>query len=508
MTTTTRAQHYGSRVGASYPAPTEQRARGVNAGQLESVNTSPDRKMSLSPIVLGPLLDPTAVFSAMRSADNGYMRRWCDMLSEIRESHPHLAAELNKRNGAVTALDWTMRPAEVVGKGKRSKAAKIADWTSSILRQAKGDEDLLSFTDTIDHLQDAVYFGRNAAETVFRREASKEGWSIRGWAPIAPKRLSYAKGDWRIRLWDENGNAENPAIGTYPGIDIRAELPGKVVVHEPLTLGGEVKTRQGLGRPLVYASMFWKWNARGIMQFAELFGNPWRWVEFSKNADDADIRAARQALIEMSGFGVATFPAGTTPKFLEAKDAKIYQDLHTIWNAEVSKVVTGGTLGAEVGSSGGNRALGEVQERGFEMLWKSDARKVFATIDRDVIKPLVALAFGVQASEELCPSCQPITERAEALTTRWGRVKDFVDRGGAVDADEVRTTFVGLSKPDNKAPLLVPMPAVAAFAKAKATEETAGDPADPTAPEDADPADETESPIEPDAPEGGDEKKD
>lgn len=426
------------------------------------------------PLISGPLMNPAVVSAALRLGERGYMRRLSDLLSELRETTPHLQATLSKREKAVAGVGWTISPAETKGLSKRD--AKLADKYADYARQRTAA--IPQFGDALEHLQGAVYFGRSACEIEWARDA-------RGIYParlhsVHPKRLSYAA-NWRIHLYDEAGNEQRPELGYYPGLDIRATWPDRFIIHEPRTMGAELPTRQGLGRVLVWAGMFWKWTTRDWMTFAELFAKPWRVGYYPKGAQKEDIAALKAGLLQLSGMTTAVFPEGCKPMFVEPGRGSngIHGDLVALWNAEISKVVAGGTLQTEIKGDSGNRALGEVMERGEQRLVASDGRALSETGGRDLIRVLTRLQFGDEAATRLCPifalSTDPPVDKDKAAA----RVQAFVDRGGAIDADEYRDKYCdGMRKPAPGAPLLQPMGKVVAISS------TAGEGDQPTKPTD------------------------
>lgn len=469
--------HIGCRVGMVYPS-TRASMGTARTSALQVAETSSDSSWDRAPQVLGALLTPVTAATILRHAERGYMRKLCDLLSELRETWPHLAAELGKRRDAVTGMRWVVRPAKVQGKRGQKRAARNADFVAGRLDSARGDETLLPFGAIHGHLLDAVYFGRSAVETVFRRD-SQGSWAIRGFSPIEPKRISYAGSD-RPHLYDEAGNSANPKLSTLPGVDLREAFPNKIVLHEPRIVGSEMATRQGIGRVLVWALMFVKWTGRAWMQFAELFANPWRWVEFAKGSDTNDITFAKNVLLNMSGYSVAAYPAGTRPNFFEARNTTVHGDLAAFWNAEISKVVVGGTILSSVGNTGGNRALGEVMERGFEQIYIGDAVAEAFSVTRDLVKSLVRLEFGEEDAESYCPEFAWVTERPQDLDKRRQRADAFIDRGGRLAQKDYLDTFVGLPVPDENAEIMQPISAVKADAEAEAgaDEEAETEPSD------------------------------
>lgn len=446
-------------MGGASPAVAATDERKTVAQQLAVTGAVTPPRADKQPIVLGPNVTPAMVAIALRDAERGRMRRLCDLNSEMRETVPHMQAELGKREKALARCKVDVLPADTKGMGARAEkqAKKIADY---VTRRVSAVEDL---SDSIEHLQGAVYQGRSGCEKELFRD--KDGIGIRRLIPISPKRFSYAT-DWRIHLWDEAGNENDARLGTFPGVDIRAEWPEKFVIHEPRTLGSEVPTRQGLGRVLVWAGIFWKADARFWMEFAELFANPWRVGYYPKNTDGKDIEALKQGLIELSGLTTAVFAEGCQPMFLQPRDSRTHRELHDVWVGEISKVVNGGTLATSMSGASGSRAAGEVHERESDKLTQGDGISMDGTLTRDVSRSLVRMNFGAEAAQLFTPKIHVVTERAEDIESRAKRIWSFVDHGGEIAQDDVRDAVTGLPAPKKGAKLLVPMTAIGPIAKA------------------------------------------
>jgi len=401
-----------------------------------------------SPDIIGANLNPARVASVLRRADRGYMRDLCDLCAELRETTPQLQTELAKREGAVANANLSVLPVKAKGRRAEKRAQEIADYVSMRL----DDVDVLS--DTIGHLMGAVYYGRSAVETIWKRDAN--GIGIEHFDFIQPQRLSYA-GDWSIRLYDENGNRKNPEFSVFPGVDLRQDYPGKFIIHEPRTMGPVVQTRQGLGRLLVWIGLFWKWSARSWLEFAELYAKGWRVGFFDKSADKADIDILKSAILKLSGYTPAVLPETTKLQILNPPNSGgIHTDLLSTWNGEISKVVNGGTLQTEMRGSSGNRASAEVHERGEFRLNERDAKSMAQTLRRDLVAPLVRYQFGYEDAEMFTPVIGLTIDRERDVDAESKRVFEFIDRGGEVDADQFRELFTSLREPAPGARLLSP----------------------------------------------------
>lgn len=431
------------------PEPTpEVRAAKKGMSDLQRLVASESPRVDKSPVILGPSMNPATVSQALRRAERGYMRSLSDLLSEQRETVTHLQGELGKREDAIAACSFTITPAKGMGKRKESRAKRNAEFLQSRIEAIEG------LHDATKHLAGGIYHGRSALETEWFRDA--QGLGIRALHPILPKRLSYAA-DWRVHLFDEAGNEKNVAAGTWPGVDIRVTWPDKFVIHEPKVLGPEPPTRQGLGRVLVWAGMFWKWDAKHWLQFAELFANPWRVGYYEKGSDAESIEDLKQGLIQLSGMTTAVFAKGCEPKFLEARDSRVHGDLFRTWCGEISKVVNGGTLATEMDGEGGSRSAAEVHEREASKLKVGDGRALDTTLTRDLWRPLIRRQFGEEDAELFCPVVRLDTVPAENIQSRSTRIWAFIDRGGEVDMDEVREVTTGLNAPGEKSKRLQPL---------------------------------------------------
>jgi phage gp29-like protein len=436
---------------------------GVGPGARPPANiwreiTSPSPYAEKRPYTFGQNLTPSAVSSALRLAELGYMQRLSDLESELREKLPHLQAVLATRELAITAClrrgKWAVLPADVKGAGKTRKAAEVADYVRRRFQR------LPAFADSVGHLMGGVYFGRSACETLWARDA--EGIYPGRLVTVHPRRLSYAtKHDWAIHLYDETGNEHDPSLGTLPGLDLRNDPRSrdKFVIHEPKTVGAEYPTRQGVGRSLVFTGCFLRWTYAEWMQFAELFARPWRIGSFDKVIDDDDdIATLETALKQLGSATTAVLPSGAKVEILSPKgEQKTHEQLRTAFNAEISKVVLGQTSTTELGDSGSYAAT-KVHDTVRQDILTADGASISETITRDLVMPMVRRTFGALVAETMCPRFELVTQPEEDRDAEFTRFEGLAGLGVSFDADEARERFTTLSKPAEDAVLLKPPP--------------------------------------------------
>lgn len=446
------------------------------------------------PLFLGANMTPTSVASALRQAELGYMSRYSDLLSECREKVPHLQTVLATRELSIAGCPWVVEPKEHDKKRASKKAKEIADYVNDRISS------IPRFGEKLQHLAGGIYFGRSALEIQWKRD--ERGIAVAELHGIHPKRLSYAV-NWRIHLWDENGNEYDHRLGTFPGIDLRADYPNKFVVHEPLTMGCEIPTRQGLGRVLCYFAMFWTFSQRDWMQFAELFGRPWRVGFFDKAlADEDDVALLKSAIQQMSTQTSAVLPNSVKFDLHQPKGQnRVHLDLRQSLNAEISKVVLGQTLTTEAGGTKATHALGVVHDKVKDDILDNDGRSMSETITRDLVYPMVGMTYGWDVANELCPTFRLVTESEGDLDDELKRVCSLVDRGMDVRADDARDRFTKLPKPDKAKSgeplqLLIPLPKMKPGASAQGGEQPDGKGGSPASPKDGSADDASAKPAE------------
>ncbi len=84
-------------------------------------------------------------------------------------------------------------------------------------------------------------------------------------------------------------------------------------------------------------------------------------------------------------------------EFTEARQTgsvELYQSFCQYLDAQVSKAVLGQTLTTEIPQGAGSRAAAEVHDTVRRDILSADARRLAATINRDLIKPIVDLNLG------------------------------------------------------------------------------------------------------------------
>jgi phage gp29-like protein len=399
---------------------------------------------------VGSALTPQYITTVLRRADAGYMDLISDMLDEVRETDPHLHSVLFKREVQVSGCAWELRPARRVRATK--KRDKIVDFCTDVL------ENLPGFSQILAHLQSAVYHGRAAAENIWRKDGSK--WLIERIDTIHSRRLAYAATNWKLHLWDAAGGTE---FSNFPGKPFDSFPKGKFIVHTPRVRGG-YPTREGLGRVLVWYSVFKRWTQRDWMALAEMVGRPGRVGYYGTGQVDPlkggmpeatpiDQALLEDALINWSSAVAVKLPDTVKLDFVSATTGhgELHKLLSDHCNSEMSKAALGETLTTEAGNKGA-RSLGDVHDDVRLMIALWDSRCLAETVRYFILAPLVRLNFGEGAP---VPEIVFTVEPSDSLNAVAERYQKLAAAGLDIGQEHVRDVF-GIPEPLEGEPLLSP----------------------------------------------------
>jgi phage gp29-like protein len=154
-------------------------------------------------------------------------------------------------------------------------------------------------------------------------------------------------------------------------------------------------------------------------------------------ASAEDVDEMLDALENLSSKLVAAFPDTCRPELYKppSEGNSVHSMLLSICNEEVSKAVLGNTLTTQVGSTGGNRALGEVHENSETKIARFDALQLSATLRRDLLVPLVELnGWSALEAPSIVFTVEP-PENQDALASRF---KTLAESGVEIEQAHVR----------------------------------------------------------------------
>ncbi len=410
-------------------------------------------------------LTPERLSAILREAEFGDPFLYLELAEEMEEKDLHYLAVLNTRKQAVSQLDLEVQPA----------SNDKADLRAAALVRAMLANDALDLASAIIDILDAIGKGFSATEIVW--DSSNREWF--------PRRLRWRDPRWFMFDWVSGEellvrslNNEGPSIavdgeaaargshfkgaGLYGALrgDIGIQpmtaplLPYKFIVHIAKAKAG-LPIRGGLARAAGWSYLFKNYVLKDWVTFAEVYGQPLRVGKYGAGATEQDKETLLQAVANIGTDAAAIVPDSMLIEFTEARQSgsvELYQSFCQYLDAQVSKVVLGQTLTTEVAAGAGSRAAAEVHDTVRRDILSADARRLAATLNRDLIRPIVDLNLGPRANYP----------RLQLGVADDGDVSEFVDLvtkladHGARIGQQAVLDRLGIAQPEAGEPVLHP----------------------------------------------------
>ncbi|MFW6027188.1 MAG: DUF935 domain-containing protein [bacterium] len=363
-------------------------------------------------------LTPGRLAALLREAEMGDPTRYLELAEAMEEKDLHYAGVLGTRKRAVSQLKITVEPA-----GEDSAAARQAEFLEGWLERDELQDELIDILDAI---------GKGYSLTEILWDTSAGQW--------LPERL-----EWRDPRWFEfdQETMRRPLLRDVEGPQ---ELtPFKYVYHCAKAKSG-LPVRGGLARLAAWGYLFKNYTVKDWVSFAESYGQPLRVGKYNPGATEAQKEALLRALAQLGSDAAAIVPTSMLIEFVESgsktASSSLYKDLAEYIDKQLSKAVLGQTLTTEV--SEGSRAAATVHDDVREDIERADARQLAAALNRDLVRPVIALNFGEQKAY---PRLRIGREEQVNLPEFSTAVTALADRGLRMSAAEVRRK-AGLSEPE------------------------------------------------------------
>jgi len=353
-------------------------------------------------------LTPERLSGILQQAEFGDPYLYLELAEEIEEKDLHYLAVLGTRKNAVSQLDVIVSAASSSADDQRAAA---------MVREMILDGPLQLDSVLFDVL-DAIGKGFSATEIMW--DTSGREWF--------PAQLKWRDPRWFAFDWisgeellvrslkgetipvESDAPATRPShfggggvfSSTGPGIGIQpmtAPLaPYKFITHFAKAKAG-LPIRGGLARAAGWAYLFKNYVLKDWVTFVEVFGQPLRVGKYNPGASEQDKQALLRAVSRIGTDAAAIMPESMVIEFTEAHQngsSELYQNFCEYLDAQVSKAVLGQTLTTEMPKSGGSRAAAQVHEGVRRDILNADARRLAATLARDLVRPIVELNMGPQ----------------------------------------------------------------------------------------------------------------
>jgi phage gp29-like protein len=372
------------------------------------------------------ILSPYRLADTLRSCDQGDVQAYITLANEIELKDLHYSSVLETRKLAVSGLPFIV---EAVTDDK--KDVEIRDAVNSMLKA-----DFVA--DLCFDLLDSLAKGFAVVELIWAK--SPKQWTIVKAIARDQRHFQFDANKTELRLRDMSNLVDGLELNPY-----------KFAIHMPKLRAGIPLTR-GVARTAAFAVMIKTFNLKDWAAFSEKFGMPLRVGKYPANASDSQKRTLLNAVLAMGHDAGIVIPDNMMVDLSQAQtnsDGAIYEKLANYVDKQVSKLVLGGTMTADDGSS---LAQAKVHNEVRRDRVINDARQLASTITRDIVIPFVDLNFGKQ---EQYPICRFDTSEPEDLKLFADSLAPFIDRGLKIEASQIRDKF-GLDEPAKDAEVLTP----------------------------------------------------
>lgn len=360
-------------------------------------------------------LDPGKLGTILRAAEDGNAIAYFELAEEMEEKDLHYLSVLGTRKRAVSQLPIEVEPADDSAQAKED-AKLVEDWL---------DRDLLE-SELFDIL-DAIGKGVSTVELIWETTSSQ-------WTPKLLK--------WRDPRWFEFDRTDGETLllrGGEEGIGESTPLPAaKFITHFHPAKSG-LPIRSGLARIAAWGYMFKNFAIKDWVTFLEAYGHPIRIGKYGPNESEENKSILERALYQLGSDAAAAFPETMSVEFVDRKAGTAPNDLwrsHAeYFDLQISKAVLGqtNTTDAQAGGLGSGQANVHNDVRGD--IERADAKLLAATLNRDLVVPLVMLNRGMRGKYPRLKIGRPDPVDVDSMVKSASALAEM---GVEIDAEEVR----------------------------------------------------------------------
>lgn len=371
-------------------------------------------------------LTPARLAALLRQAENGYPIAYLELAEEMEEKDLHYRSVLSTRKLAVSGLQAVVEAAS-----DDAEDVQAADLVRETLLKE-------GFEDVLMDVLDAIGKGFSVSEILW--DASESQWR--------PREIV-----WRDPRWFVLSQVDGRTVLLLDEKDLNGLVlpPYKFIVHTPKVKSG-LPLRGGIARAAAWAYLFKNYGLKDWVAFAEVYGQPVRVGKYGPGALPEDVEILKEAVASIGSDAGAVIPDSMLIEFIDhvgkAASAQVYERLLDYLDKQVSKAVLGhsGSADSTPGKLGGEDEAKDVRKD----LLTADAKQLCATLNRQLVRPVVDLNMGPRAAY---PRIRLQMEESEDLTALADNLNKLVPMGVKVSASWARDKF-GIPDPDPKEELL------------------------------------------------------
>jgi phage gp29-like protein len=406
----------------------DQHGRPISTKALVTEQAAPTTRGVRQPYGSHPAagLTPRRLAYLLRDSIEGAPERYLELAEDMEERDLHYSGVLSIRKRQVANLEITV---EAAGDDADSKAD--ADLVREVIARDQ-------FQDELVDILDAIGKGYSATEIIW--DTSEGQWLPRELCFRDPRFFEFDRNDPEALLLRGDAGAE--PLKPYGWIIHRAK------VKSGLTIRG------GIARAVAWTFLFKSFTIKDWAVFAEAYGQPLRVGKFDPGASQKDKDILLEAVSNIGTDYAAIIPQAMTIEFVQANISgshELYEKRADWLDRQVSKVVLGAT-GAVDAPTGGGYASSKVHDGLRADIEDADARQLAATLNRDLVRPLIELNRGPRKKYPKLKIGRPDEEDVAAIVNN---VAKLVPLGLKVGMSTMRDK-IGIPEPAADEELLVP----------------------------------------------------
>lgn len=314
-------------------------------------------------------LTPGRLARMLRNSIEGDPEQYLALAEDMEERDAHYGSVLATRKLQVAGLEITVEAA-----GDDRASIEHADLVRSVVER---DAFVIELRDILD----AIGKGFSATEILW--DTSEGQWR--------PKQLK-----WRDPRWFNFDRIDGETLLLR---DLGGDVPLKPfgwIVHHAKAKSG-LPIRGGLARGAAWSFLFKAFTVKDWAIFCEAYGQPLRLGKYDAGASERDRAVLLEAVTNIGTDYAAIIPVSMAVEFVGAQLAgnhELYEKRADWLDRQVSKLVLGQT--ATTDAIKGGYAVGKTHDGVRDDIEKADAVQLGATLNRDLVRPLVDLNYGPQ----------------------------------------------------------------------------------------------------------------
>ena len=314
-------------------------------------------------------LSITKTLAILKDSENGKLEGIAQLFEDMEERDPHLLAEIGKRRMAVTNLDdYVLKPpADATAAESSATEAVQSMWNSLSKRE-----------NLIYQLADAIGKGLACVEI---------DWQLLD-GLYTPSGF-----DLKPLSWFELTGDNRDRVALVIDGEAQELWPFGWVTHWHNPRSG-YNSRNALYRALVLPYLLKNYSLQDWAEYNERYGMPIRVGKYDNAATSKQKETLRRAITHVGRTAGATIPKSMQIELLQLSKTTHTSYLEFIQYVDklISKCILGGTLTSDNAQTG-SYSLGQVHEEIRKDIYRSDVRQIAATLNEQILHPLIALNF-------------------------------------------------------------------------------------------------------------------